>query len=467
MVVAVAPERPRLSGLGFTTSTFHTRLRATSNDDKSFESEDPFVILDLSPTTDKGEIKRAYRRMAMKYHPDVVLSDESTKQDKQAANERFAAINAAYEILTGKREAPKPSGGRKGGGGGYQPPHRRSSSYAGASGGTGVDWTDFMPRDDDDERYDAGGDSFGSIFADLLSGLGSAAAASGGGGGGVFRDLVDFLEGNVEGFSAGSYDESDPAVRDLLRYGTLKEIKEETDDTELLVRQLEKKYSDLANEERKTETGSDNGVGSFKERMEAEERLEEVRARKKVVEGYLTKAKRRLVKLQTKYTELRTNERSSRQASYDSGSPSSPSSSYSSSSSSSTSSSASTGSPSTSTTTSSSSSADKKDDDSWKREGFGSSGRGRGRGRRRTATTASTPPPPPPSRSPPAPAPAPRSSATRTASEDLANSLVELRSTPPHRRGSSQTKTVLENKKRLRELEVEDEFERLKKEMGL
>merc|ERR1712157_43782 len=57
---------------------------------------DPYKILNLEVTTDKKEIKRAYRRMAMKFHPDVVSTD------KRKANEVFVKVNAAYESLTGK-----------------------------------------------------------------------------------------------------------------------------------------------------------------------------------------------------------------------------------------------------------------------------------------------------------------------------------------------------------------------------
>ena len=36
------------------------------------DSDDPFQILGLEPTVDQKVIKRAYKRMALKYHPDVL-----------------------------------------------------------------------------------------------------------------------------------------------------------------------------------------------------------------------------------------------------------------------------------------------------------------------------------------------------------------------------------------------------------
>ncbi|MDR3347719.1 MAG: J domain-containing protein [Helicobacteraceae bacterium] len=51
-----------------------------------------YETLDVAPNASEDEIKRAYRRLARKYHPDI---------NKEAgAEERFKEINAAYEILS-------------------------------------------------------------------------------------------------------------------------------------------------------------------------------------------------------------------------------------------------------------------------------------------------------------------------------------------------------------------------------
>jgi molecular chaperone DnaJ len=55
-------------------------------------ARDYYEILGVSRDADKEEIKRAYRRLARKYHPDV------NKED--GAEERFKEINRAYEVLS-------------------------------------------------------------------------------------------------------------------------------------------------------------------------------------------------------------------------------------------------------------------------------------------------------------------------------------------------------------------------------
>lgn len=55
-------------------------------------ARDYYEILGVSRDADKEDIKRAYRRLARKYHPDV------NKED--GAEERFKEINRAYEVLS-------------------------------------------------------------------------------------------------------------------------------------------------------------------------------------------------------------------------------------------------------------------------------------------------------------------------------------------------------------------------------
>ncbi len=60
---------------------------------------DPYQVLDISRTADPEQIKKAYRKLALQYHPDRNPGDS-------VAEERFKEIGRAYEILSdpGQRE---------------------------------------------------------------------------------------------------------------------------------------------------------------------------------------------------------------------------------------------------------------------------------------------------------------------------------------------------------------------------
>ena len=59
--------------------------------------KDYYEVLGLQKGADEKEIKRAYKRLAMKYHPD------RTKGDKES-EEKFKEINEAYEVLADKEK---------------------------------------------------------------------------------------------------------------------------------------------------------------------------------------------------------------------------------------------------------------------------------------------------------------------------------------------------------------------------
>src|SRR5918911_5411379 len=113
---------------------------------------DPYAVLGVDRKASADEIKKAYRKLARRHHPDRNQGDE-------AAEERFKEIQAAYDIL-GDPEKRKQydrggiffgTGGRPG---------------AGAGAGTGGGFS-----------FDTGG--IGDILSNLFGGGASVRTGSG------------------------------------------------------------------------------------------------------------------------------------------------------------------------------------------------------------------------------------------------------------------------------------------------
>jgi len=64
---------------------------------KTNTKKDPYTVLNIPRNTSREEIKKAYKQLANKYHPDKVLhlGDEF----KKLAEERFKEIQEAYREL--------------------------------------------------------------------------------------------------------------------------------------------------------------------------------------------------------------------------------------------------------------------------------------------------------------------------------------------------------------------------------
>ena len=61
-----------------------------------------YKILEIEPGASNEELKKAYRRMAMKYHPDKVI--HLGEDFQKAANEKFQMVNKAYENIKKERK---------------------------------------------------------------------------------------------------------------------------------------------------------------------------------------------------------------------------------------------------------------------------------------------------------------------------------------------------------------------------
>jgi DnaJ like chaperone protein len=97
----IAPEEVRLielisSYMGISGAD-HDSIKAMFVED----TDSAYKILEISPDASDAEVKKAFRDMALKYHPDRVshLGDDL----KKAAEEKFKKVNEAYEKIKKER----------------------------------------------------------------------------------------------------------------------------------------------------------------------------------------------------------------------------------------------------------------------------------------------------------------------------------------------------------------------------
>lgn len=69
--------------------------------DQKMDPDWAYKALEIDRTASNEEVKKAYRRMAMKYHPDKVAG--AGEEIKKQATEKFRAINDAYEHIKSER----------------------------------------------------------------------------------------------------------------------------------------------------------------------------------------------------------------------------------------------------------------------------------------------------------------------------------------------------------------------------
>lgn len=84
----------------------------------SVAKRDYYETLGVDRNASEEDIKKAYRKLARQYHPDL----QSTEQQKKAAEEKFKEINEAYEILSDQEKRRRydmfgHAGARQGAGG--------------------------------------------------------------------------------------------------------------------------------------------------------------------------------------------------------------------------------------------------------------------------------------------------------------------------------------------------------------
>jgi len=103
--------------------------------------QDYYELLGVSKSADEKEIKRAYKKLAMQYHPDRTQGDKEKE-------EKFKEIQEAYEVLSDKQKRAN-----------YDQYGHAAFEQGFGAGGGGFGGADF-------------GDIFGDMFGDIFGGGG-------------------------------------------------------------------------------------------------------------------------------------------------------------------------------------------------------------------------------------------------------------------------------------------------------
>lgn len=133
------------------------------------EYKDYYKILEVNKSASKEEIKKKYKKLARKYHPDV-------NPGNKEAEEKFKAINEAHEVLSDEEKRKK-----------YDTLGADWQRYEQGGGGGGFDWGQYAQgagrgRQRHYTSADFGqgdfSDFFSSIFGDMGEGGGRSRRSS-------------------------------------------------------------------------------------------------------------------------------------------------------------------------------------------------------------------------------------------------------------------------------------------------
>ncbi len=84
-------------GIGVSRADVDAILHLSKSTAKRSDINDAYKILEVSPTATDEEVKKAYRQMAMKFHPDRVATLGESVQSQ--AEERFRKVQEAYDQI--------------------------------------------------------------------------------------------------------------------------------------------------------------------------------------------------------------------------------------------------------------------------------------------------------------------------------------------------------------------------------
>lgn len=185
---------------------FVSARRRSGGGKKQFSSDDYYTVLGVSKSAKDKEIKKAYRKLALQYHPDKVKEGE----DKEAAENIFVKVSEAYSVLSDQKKRKIYDKYGKNGLDAFEKGQDPASAGFGGFGGGGGGGGGFGSGGFG--GFGSGGfGGFGgrnSGFNFQSSGFGSGGGFGGGGSQGgfdAFKMFEEMFAGGSEGFGSGGY----------------------------------------------------------------------------------------------------------------------------------------------------------------------------------------------------------------------------------------------------------------------